>query len=111
MFALLIIGGINTVISLFYYVRVIKIMVIESPAQETEGAAPISWSFPVGSLVYASVMALVVFVLGVLWDPLAVYTSQGMQRYAKSEKPARATPPKRQLANDGLKGQLAEDRP
>ena len=31
MYALLIIGGINTVISLVYYVRVIKIMVIDSP--------------------------------------------------------------------------------
>ena len=62
MYALLIIGGINTVISLVYYVRVIKIMVIDSP--EPESAGPIALSFPVGSVVYASVLAVAVFVHG-----------------------------------------------
>ncbi|HEV8063155.1 MAG TPA: NADH-quinone oxidoreductase subunit N [Gemmataceae bacterium] len=102
MFALLIIGGINTVISLIYYVRVLKIMVIDSPVQDSETPGPISWSFPVGSVVYATVLALAVFVLGILWDPLAVYTAQGMQRFTEAEKPARSAPAaKRALVDSG----------
>jgi NADH-quinone oxidoreductase subunit N len=90
MYTLLIVGGINTVISLVYYVRVIKIMVIDSPEPNSSG--PIALSFPVGSVVYASVLAVAVFVLGILWDPLAVSTAQGMQRYTEAEKPARIAP-------------------
>lgn len=112
MFALLIIGGINTVISLVYYVRVIKIMVIDSPVEDAGSARPITWSFPVGSVVYASVLALAVFVLGILWDPLAVYTAQGMQRFTEAEKPARlATSARKTVADNGIGGQVAEGRP
>jgi NADH-quinone oxidoreductase subunit N len=111
MFALLIIGGINTVISLFYYVRVVKIMVIESPVQETPGASPAGLSFSVGALVYATVMALAVFVLGILWGPLAGYATKGMQRFAQTTTPARAIPPKPlPVAGDGIAGQLAGER-
>ena len=56
----------KTAISLVYYVRVIKIMVIDSPDQES--AQPIAWTFPVRSVVYASVLRIAA-VLGILWDP------------------------------------------
>jgi NADH-quinone oxidoreductase subunit N len=102
MFALLIIGGINTVISLVYYVRVIKIMVIDSPEQDA--GQPIAWSFPVGSVVYASVLAVAVLVLGILWDGLALCTSQGMQRFTEAEKPARISAVGPALANNGELG-------
>ena len=110
MFALLIIGGINTVISLFYYVRVIKIMVIDAPEKEAGVMSPIAWSFPAGSVVYASVLALAVFALGILWDPLAVCTAQGVQRFAEATKPPRLSHSARQAAVDNSKI-LAEDRP
>jgi hypothetical protein len=113
MFALLIIGGINTVISLVYYVRVVKIMVIDSPAQDGDAAKPIAWSFPVGSVVYASVLALAVFVLGILWDPLAVYTAQGMQRFTEAQKPARLSPgaSPRRSGSDPRGPSTARERP
>jgi NADH:ubiquinone oxidoreductase subunit 2 (subunit N) len=103
MFALLIIGGINTVISLIYYVRILKIMVIDSPVHDSPTADQVSWSFPIGSVVYASVLGLSVFVLGILWDPLALYTAQGMQRFTEAEKPARTAPTvKRAVADTGM---------
>ena len=37
LFALLVIGGINTVFGLFYYVRVLKVMILERPVEELEG--------------------------------------------------------------------------
>ena len=37
LFALLVIGGINTVLGLFYYVRVLKVMILERPVEELEG--------------------------------------------------------------------------
>jgi NADH-quinone oxidoreductase subunit N len=110
MFALLIIGGINTVISLFYYVRVIKIMVIDSPEKDSGASSPVTWSFPAGSVVYASVLALAVVAMGILWDPLAVYTAQGMQRYAEATKPPRLTKSANQASVDNSRI-LAEDRP
>jgi NADH-quinone oxidoreductase subunit N len=110
MFALLIIGGINTVISLFYYVRVIKIMVIDSPEKDLGASSPVTWSFPAGSVVYASVLALAVVAMGILWDPLAVYTAQGMQRYAEATKPPRLTKSANQASVDNSRI-LAEDRP
>jgi NADH-quinone oxidoreductase subunit N len=90
MYALLVIGGINTVISLVYYVKVIKVVVIDNPEGITEQSGTLS--FPIGSVVYASVMAVATFVLGILWDPLAVSTAQGVQRFTEAHKPARTTP-------------------
>jgi NADH-quinone oxidoreductase subunit N len=65
--ALLVVGLLNTVISLVYYVRVLKVMVIEAPPE----GAPKTLRVPLGQDVYAGLLALVVLGGIVLWDPLA----------------------------------------
>lgn len=67
MLALLVIGGFNTVISLFYYLRVLKVMTFE-PLPEDRVAEP----FPLVSLSGALVTGLVVpvVILGVFWSGL-----------------------------------------
>ena len=67
MYLLLIIGGLNTVLSLFYYLRVVKVMMMEA---EPEGQpAPDVPLFSVPG-VCAVVLAGTMFLLFVCWDGL-----------------------------------------
>ena len=67
MLVLLVAGGINTVISLFYYLRVLKVMTFDPPPESRVGE-----SFPLVSLPGAIVTALAVpvVVLGIFWSGL-----------------------------------------
>jgi NADH-quinone oxidoreductase subunit N len=67
MLVLLVVGGLNTVISLFYYLRVLKVMTFDSPPENRVGG-----DFSLVSLPGAVVTALVVpvVVLGVFWSGL-----------------------------------------
>jgi NADH-quinone oxidoreductase subunit N len=64
---LLAVGGINTVISLFYYLRVIKVMTIDP---EPAGRVPHSFSAISAEGVYVVLITAPVVILGVWWDPL-----------------------------------------
>ncbi|MFM8705875.1 MAG: NADH-quinone oxidoreductase subunit N, partial [Planctomycetia bacterium] len=67
MLVLLVVGGINTVISLFYYLRVLKVMTFDPPPADRVGG-----EFSLVSLPGAVITALVVpvVVLGVFWSGL-----------------------------------------
>ncbi|MEI6240594.1 MAG: NADH-quinone oxidoreductase subunit N [Planctomycetia bacterium] len=67
MLVLLVIGGLNTVISLFYYLRVLKVMTFDPPPAER-----VSEPFPLVSLPGAVVTALVLPVVGfgLFWSGL-----------------------------------------
>jgi NADH-quinone oxidoreductase subunit N len=67
MLVLLVVGGINTVISLFYYLRVLKVMTFDPPPADRAGEA-----FPLVSLPGAVVTALAVpvLLLGIFWNGL-----------------------------------------
>ena len=67
MLVLLVVGGLNTVISLFYYLRVLKVMTFDPPPADRATEA-----FPLVSLPGAVVTALVVPVvaLGLFWSGL-----------------------------------------
>ncbi len=67
MIALLVIGGLNTAISLFYYIRVIKVMTLEpEPVDRVQGV------FPLVSVrgAFITVITIPVFVLGLFWNDL-----------------------------------------
>jgi NADH-quinone oxidoreductase subunit N len=70
MYTLLIIGGLNTVLSLFYYVKVLKVMALDRPLEVVEGHTPAPLPVPLGAAVYVTVMAFMILVIGVLWSPL-----------------------------------------
>ena len=67
MLILLVVGGLNTVVSLFYYLRVLKVMAFDPPPAERTAEA-----FPLVSISGALVTALVVPVvtLGIFWSGL-----------------------------------------
>jgi NADH-quinone oxidoreductase subunit N len=67
MIALLVIGGLNTAISLFYYVRVVKVMTLED---ESDARAPSTFSLASIPGVFVALITIPVFVLGLFWDEL-----------------------------------------
>jgi NADH-quinone oxidoreductase subunit N len=72
MYALLVIGGLNTVLSLFYYIKVLKVMVLDRPLEEIEGVPLAALPLSTGQGLYASALAVVVLLLGIFWDPAPV---------------------------------------
>jgi NADH-quinone oxidoreductase subunit N len=98
--ALLGVGGLNSVISAVYYLRVMKVMIIEGSAEDLEGKAPTRMMEPAGNVFYATVMALVVVGLGFAWNPLSNVSDKGVERYrphvvaaGPTVAPGRARPP------------------
>ncbi len=79
--ALLAVGGINTVFSAVYYLRVLRVMIIEGRAEDLEGQAPARLPERPGAVAFAGVMAAVVIVLGVLWNPLSNLSRIGVDRF------------------------------
>lgn len=71
MYALLVIGGLNTVLSLFYYIKVLKVMILDKTLEEVENR-PVE-PLPVPGLpnLYASLLAGVVLFLGIFWNDLS----------------------------------------
>lgn len=81
LYTLLVIGGLNTVISLVYYIKVAKVMILDTPVEETEGRPAAPLQEPAWSVLYAGVIALVVLGLGVWWNGLAQESRNGVQNF------------------------------
>jgi NADH-quinone oxidoreductase subunit N len=75
MYALLVAGGLNTVLSLFYYVKVLKVMILEQTLEEVESRPIAAKPAPILQAIYVSVLATAVVVLGVFWNPLSEVTA------------------------------------
>jgi NADH-quinone oxidoreductase subunit N len=81
LFGLLIVGAINTVISAMYYIKVMKVMILEGKAEDLEGREPVRLREPISAVFYSFLLALVVLVLGILWAPLDRYSHEGTDRF------------------------------
>jgi len=82
LYALLFVGGINSVISLFYYVKVLRVMILDRSLEEVEGRPqePVRPA-PIPNA-YLGVLAFVVLVLGVFWGSLSTASSvQGVDSF------------------------------
>jgi NADH-quinone oxidoreductase subunit N len=88
LFGLLIVGGINTVISAMYYIKVLKVMILEGRAEDLEGREPVRLREPISAVIYSFVLALAVFVLGILWAPLDTYSREGSDRFTVATRTA-----------------------
>ncbi len=90
MYALLVIGGINTVLSAVYYLNVLKVMILDRPKEAAAGlpAAPLPAS--VGSLLYGTVLAGLIFVV-FFWPALWQAPRQGADRFHDVPRPGPST--------------------
>jgi NADH-quinone oxidoreductase subunit N len=79
--ALLVIGGLNTVLSAFYYLKVIKVMILDTRAEDLEGTEPPALPEPILPVVFSVLLALVVLGLGILWGPVDSASAQGVARF------------------------------
>lgn len=77
LYVLLAIGGLNTVISLVYYLRVVKVMTIDAEPEDRV-LQPFSMLTPGG--VFIALITVPVVGLGVWWDPLHVAAQQAVRQ-------------------------------
>jgi NADH:ubiquinone oxidoreductase subunit 2 (subunit N) len=70
MFALLVIGGLNTVVSAMYYIKVLRVMILDRRLEEIEGRPTEPLKVPGAVSGFAAVLALVILGLGIVWWPL-----------------------------------------
>lgn len=87
MYGMALAGGINTVISLFYYIKVLKVMALEKTLEEVEDRPIEARHVPIAHAVYASFLALVVLVLGIVWDPIDEAKAEGVQNFRSEPSP------------------------
>ncbi len=91
MYVLLVIGGINTVLSAVYYLNVLKVMILDKPKEAAVGlpAAPIRTS--AGSSLYGTVLAGLIFVV-FFWPALWQAPQQGVDRFHNVPPPGPSAP-------------------
>lgn len=84
MYALLILGGLNSVLSLFYYVKVLKVMVLDKSLEEVEGK-PVQPLAPAPlPNTYLGVLAALVLFLGVYWGPISQVSHEGAAAFREA---------------------------
>lgn len=77
LYALVVVGGLNTVISLFYYLKVLKVMVIDKPLEEVEGQPVPGLAIGAGQTAFTMILAVLVVGLGLEWNRLTEATRRG----------------------------------
>jgi NADH-quinone oxidoreductase subunit N len=81
MYALLFVLGINSVISLVYYVKVLRVMIIDKPLEEVEGRPPARLRVPIPADVFAGLIGVVLLALGIFWNPLTNSSLKGVNSF------------------------------
>ena len=71
MYALLVIGGLNTVVSAMYYIKVLRVMILDKSLEEVEGRPVVPLKVPGLVSGYACVLAAVIVGLGIFWNGLS----------------------------------------
>jgi NADH-quinone oxidoreductase subunit N len=79
--ALLVIAGLNTVLSAFYYLKVMKVMILDQRAEDLEGGPARRLHEPVLAAGYSLLLALAVLALGVAWGPVDRLSAQSVSRF------------------------------
>jgi len=73
LYVLLVAAGINSVISLYYYVNVLRVMIIDEPDLQQQGGQLSASSVPVA---FVTICAVPLVLFGVYWVPLLNWASQ-----------------------------------
>ncbi len=81
LYGLLIVAGLNTVLSAVYYIKVMKVMILDRRAEDLEGLEPVRLHEPRSAVVFTGIMAFLVLVLGLAWNPLDHVSNTGADRF------------------------------
>jgi NADH-quinone oxidoreductase subunit N len=103
LYVLLLIGGLNTVISAVYYLKVMKVMILDERVEDVEGREPtvLPEGFP--AVVFATVVALAVIALGIVVNPVVAASQSGVDRFTPPGVRV-AVPQVRQRAAPAVRG-------
>src|SRR5262249_29425629 len=82
MYALLVIGGLDTAVRAVYYLNVLRVMCLERPAEAPVRARPQAMVGP-GAAFYGTVLAAMIFVIGIAWGPISRASDQGVDRFGR----------------------------
>jgi NADH-quinone oxidoreductase subunit N len=107
-YTLLVIGGLNTAFSAFYYLRVIKTAVLDKPLDAVEGQEPAPLRMPAPASAYAGLLAAAVVALGVAWNTLAVASEQGVRTFAR--EPLTVQPSRGLTTRDAAPGKAGQGK-
>jgi NADH-quinone oxidoreductase subunit N len=84
---LLVIGGLNTVVSVVYYVKVLKVMILDAPPEEAEGRPVLPLRVPAGAVAYASILAAATLIISIFVNPFLVASREGVNRFHRPAAP------------------------
>jgi NADH-quinone oxidoreductase subunit N len=87
MYALVVIGGLNTAISAVYYLKVLKVMILERPVGEMTAAQATPLPVPAGAAFYGTLLAGMIFIVGIAWNPLIESSDRGVNRFQRLPQP------------------------
>src|SRR5207302_133651 len=91
LYGVVIAAGLNSVLSLFYYAKVLKVMALERNLEEVENRPVQQLPLPAIHSIFLSAVALALLVIFVFWDPLVQASSvQGINGFTQ---PPAARPP------------------
>jgi NADH-quinone oxidoreductase subunit N len=81
LYVLLLIGGLNTVVSAVYYLKVMKVMILDERVEDVEGRAPVVLRERFPAVAFATLVALAVLALGIVVDPVVAASRAGVNRF------------------------------
>ena len=80
---LVVVLGLNTVISAVYYLKVMKVMILDHRAEDLEGTDPPPLREPFGAVSYAGLMAAAVVGLILVWGPIESMSRASIARFRR----------------------------
>jgi NADH-quinone oxidoreductase subunit N len=80
-YALLGVGLLNTLLSVFYYINVLRVMILENRAEDLEGLEPKEMPEKAPATLYAGVLALATLGLGIAFGPLLTGGNYAAKRF------------------------------
>jgi NADH-quinone oxidoreductase subunit N len=83
LYAVVMAAGLNTVISLVYYAKVLKVMALERNLEEVEGTPVRQMPLPVIHATFLSAVAAALLAIFIFWNPLKVASADGVNSFAR----------------------------